>query len=216
MKAKTIPSALWLCGAIVLTLVAATLFAPPAPIADDKQEKIVALLDRGNELARKGDLDGALSEYKKVLALDPGNALAHNNLGIIYKRKGLYITAVEEFQQSLASLPNYYKTYNNLANVYAERGYYDEAIKYYNKCLAVKPNFADAHWNLALAYEKTGEKTRAIRHFKQFIDLSDAPTYVALAQQHIDALSAPPAPAESRDAEKTYPIPSSSTDPLGY
>jgi len=169
-----------------------TFAAPGAPGAEADKDKIEKSLERGNAFALQGDYDGALSEYKKALALDPKNALAHNNLGIIYKRKGLYISAVEEFKAALEGLPNYFKAYNNLANVYFDREYYDEAIKYYNKCLAIKPNFADAHWNLALAYEKTGEKTRAINHFKKFIEMSDAPAYVALAQQHIDALSVKP------------------------
>ncbi len=140
-------------------------------------------------------MDGALSTYKKVLALDAANALAHNNLGIVYKRKGLYISAVDEFKAALESLPEYFKAYNNLANVYYERGYYDEAVKYYNKALNVKPNFPDAHWNLALAYEQKGDRNRAVSHFKKFMELSEDAAYISLAQQHIDALAAPPPPA---------------------
>ncbi|UCH79369.1 MAG: tetratricopeptide repeat protein [Candidatus Coatesbacteria bacterium] len=190
--------------ALTALLVLVTFSFPVRPGADENQEEIERRLDRGNELALEGDYDGAMAEYHKVLEIDEGNALAHNNLGIIYKRKGLYISAVEEFQAALEALPNYFKAYNNLANVYYERGYYEDAVKYYNKCLAIKPNFADAHWNLALAYEQSGEDTRAVRHFKKFIELSDAPTYVALAQQHIDALSAGPEEVEPAEEMTTY------------
>jgi tetratricopeptide (TPR) repeat protein len=189
---------------LVAVLVLVTFSLPGRPVADEKKDQIESLLERGNELAQKGDYDGAMAEYQKVLTLDEKNALAHNNLGIIYKRKGLYITSVEEFKAALESLPNYFKAYNNLANVYFETGYYDEAVKYYNKCLAIKPNFADAHWNLALAYEKQGEKTRAIRHFKKFIELSDASSYVALAQQHVDDLSAKPEEVGPPEETTTY------------
>ncbi len=189
---------------IVASLVLVTFSLPGSPEADEKKDEIERLLDRGNELAQKGDYDGAMAVYQKVLKVDEKNALAHNNLGIVYKRKGLYITAVEEFKAALDVLPNYFKAYNNLANVYFERAYYDEAVKYYNKCLAIKPNFADAHWNLALAYEKQGEKTRAIRHFKKFIELSDASSYVALAQQHIDDLSTKPEEVEPEEVTPTY------------
>jgi len=183
-----------LAAALVAALFFLSFATPPGVSGAADQTKIEELLRRGNDLALAGDYDGALSEYKKVLALDEKNALAHNNLGIIYKRKGLYISAVEEFKAALEALPNYFKAYNNLANVYYERAYYDEAIKYYQKCLTIKPNFADAHWNVALAYEKKGDKTRALSHFKKFIDLADAPAYVALAQQHIGALTAKPQP----------------------
>jgi tetratricopeptide (TPR) repeat protein len=177
---------------IIALLVLLTFSFPGRPVAGEKEGQIEQRLERGNELAQKGDLDGALTEYQKVLKEDEGNALAHNNLGIVYKRKGLYLSAVDEFKAALQNLPNYFKAYNNLGNVYFERGYYEEAVKYYHKCLAVKPSFADAHWNLALAYEEKGEKTRAIRHFKKFMDLSDASAYVALAQQHVDRLSVKP------------------------
>lgn len=189
---------------IVAALVLVTFSVPGTPAAEEKKDEIERLLERGNELAQEGDYDGAMAQYQKVLKIDEKNALAHNNLGIIYKRKGLYITAVEEFKAALEGLPNYFKAYNNLANVYFEREYYDEAVKYYNKCLAIKPNFADAHWNLALAYEKQGEKTRAIRHFKKFIELSDASSYVALAQQHIDDLSTKPEEVEPEETMPTY------------
>jgi tetratricopeptide (TPR) repeat protein len=198
------PKKFALALALVAALVLATFSLPGTPQADEKKDEIGRLLDRGNELALQGDYDGALAEYQKVLALDEKNALAHNNLGIIYKRKGLYISAVEEFQAALKGLPNYFKAYNNLANVYFESEYYDEAVKYYNKCLAIKPNFADAHWNLALAYDQQGEKTRALRHFKKFMELSDASSYVALAQQHIDDLSATPEEAEREAPPPTY------------
>jgi pentatricopeptide repeat protein len=194
---------------IVVTalLVLITFSFPGKPVADEDKDKIERLLERGNELAEQGDYDGAMAEYQKVLKVDEGNALAHNNLGIIYKRKGLYITAVEEFKAALEGLPNYFKAYNNLANVYFERGDYEDAVKYYNKCLSIKPNFADAHWNLALAYEKMGEKTRAVRHFRKFMELSDSPAYVALAQQHVDDLSAKP--------EETAPEPEAEATPYG-
>jgi len=198
------PKKLAVVISIIALLVLATFSFPGRPVADEDKDKIERHLERGNEFAEEGDYDGAMTEYGKVLKIDEGNALAHNNLGIVYKRKGLYISAVEEFQAALDGLPNYFKAYNNLANVYFERGYYDDAVKYYNKCLAIKPNFADAHWNAALAYEKKGEKTRAIRHFRKFMELSDSPAYVGLAQQHVDDLSAKPEETAPEAEVTTY------------
>lgn len=189
---------------VMALLVLVTFSFPGRPVADEDKDQIELLLERGNELAEKGDYDGAMAEYQKVLEIDEGNALAHNNLGIIYKRKGLYISAIEQFKAALEGLPNYFKAYNNLANVYFEREYLDDAVKYYNKCLSIKPNFADGHWNLALAYEKMGEKTRAVRHFRKFMELSDSPAYVALAQQHVDDLSAEPEEIEPEPEVTTY------------
>ncbi len=192
---------------VTALLVLITFSFPGKPVADEDKDNIELLLERGNELAEQGDYDGAMTEYQKVLKIDERNALAHNNLGIVYKRKSLYISAIEEFKAALEGLPNYFKAYNNLANVYFERGDYDNAVKYYNKCLSIKPNFADAHWNLALAYEKMGEKIRAVTHFRKFMELSDSPAYIALAQQHVDDLSAKP--------EEIEPEPEAEVTPYG-
>jgi len=158
--------------------------------AGDKgdREKIEKHLEKGNDYAADGNLDKAMTEFKKVLDMDPANPLAHNNMGIIYKRKGLYVTAIDEFKQALEGMPNYYKTFNNLGNVYYERQYYDEAEKFYLKCLKVKPDFAECYWNLALCYEAAGERDKAIRQFKKFKEYSNDPAYIGLAQQHIDGL----------------------------
>jgi tetratricopeptide (TPR) repeat protein len=153
------------------------------------QDEVAEHLEKGNEYAEKGDYDKAMTEYKDVLRLDEGNALAHNNLGVIYKRKGLYISAVEEFQAALDALPNYYKAYNNLANVYFEREHYDEAVKFYQRCLKVKPGFAEAHWNLALCYEAKGETGRAIKHYREFKEISNDAGYISLAEERISALT---------------------------
>jgi Tfp pilus assembly protein PilF len=179
---------------IVFAALAAVLLTFSLSFAGDSgdEEKIKKHLEKGNEYAAAGNLDKAMTEFKKVLKIDPANPLAHNNMGIIYKRNGLYVTAIDEFKQALEGMPNYYKTYNNLGNIYYEREYYDEAEKYYLKCLKVKPDFAECYWNLALCYEAAGEDDKAIRRFEKFKDLSNDPAYIGLAQQHIDDLENKP------------------------
>lgn len=39
------------------------------------------LFDLASELTAMGELEEAITEWKKVLELDPGNAKVHNNLG---------------------------------------------------------------------------------------------------------------------------------------
>ncbi|MGB0166686.1 MAG: tetratricopeptide repeat protein [Luteibaculum sp.] len=37
---------------------------------------------------RMGDVDGAIADYEKAIALDPNDAIAHNNLGVLLESRG--------------------------------------------------------------------------------------------------------------------------------
>lgn len=44
-----------------------------------------------------GDLDGAVADYEKAVALDPDDAVAHNNLGMLLEQQGYKKEADERF-----------------------------------------------------------------------------------------------------------------------
>ena len=54
------------------------------------------------DLGRRSE---AMSAYKKALALDPNNALAHYNLGVILDAEGSYDDAIEEYRSALTLDP---------------------------------------------------------------------------------------------------------------
>jgi tetratricopeptide (TPR) repeat protein len=47
-------------------------------------------------LERKGDLDGALHAARKLIELEPDDALSHTNLSQLYQRKGMIPEAEAE------------------------------------------------------------------------------------------------------------------------
>lgn len=47
-----------------------------------------------------GDLDGAISDYEKAVELDPEDAVAHNNLGLLLEKKGYQSKAEKKFQKA--------------------------------------------------------------------------------------------------------------------
>ena len=65
-------------------------------------------------LAQRGDLDGAISEYRKLLAMKPDYAHAHNNLGEALAGKGDLDAAIEEYRKALAINPSLAEASKNL------------------------------------------------------------------------------------------------------
>lgn len=47
-----------------------------------------------------GDLDGAIREYEKAVEIDPDDAIAHNNLGLLLEKKGYQSKAQERFNRA--------------------------------------------------------------------------------------------------------------------
>ena len=66
-----------------------------APPADD------AHVNLGLALGRKGDLDGAIDEFRSALHLRQDDARAHSNLGIALAEKGDLDAAIAEFHSAL-------------------------------------------------------------------------------------------------------------------
>lgn len=86
------------------------------------QEAIAAQKNTHYNLAylyfQKGDSDGAIKEYRKVLKYDLRDKDTHYNLGCLYAWKGSFKEAIKEFETVLILNPNDRETYYNLATIY--------------------------------------------------------------------------------------------------
>ena len=54
----------------------------------------------------KGDLDGAIAEYREALRLNPNDDEAHFNLGVALGKKGDWDGAIAEYREALRLNPN--------------------------------------------------------------------------------------------------------------
>ena len=97
-----------------------------------------------NALKAKGDLTGAIGEYRAAVKLQPTYADAHHNLGTsllaINDTKG----AIAELRASLQFRPNNALAHGNLGNALAAEGDLNAAIQEYETTLRIKPDFAAA------------------------------------------------------------------------
>ena len=108
----------------------------------------------------------AISEFKKVLYIDPGYIKAYNGLGISYDLQGDFLNAVQAYQEGLKIDPNSDYIQNNLGYSHLMQGNIEEAIASFKKAIALNDKKEIYHNNLGLAYARKGEAALALNEFE--------------------------------------------------
>ena len=122
-------------------------------------------------LDKKGDADGALSDYSAALQSNPALFGALNNRGNLYQSKGEIDLAIADFSEAIKLKPDFAFPYNNRGNSYRLKGSYDQAIADLNQAIKLKPDYVFALNNRGLAYEGKGDLDAALKDFDEAIRL---------------------------------------------
>jgi len=116
----------------------------------------LVLVNRSRSLLEKGDLAGAYKDSEETLGLNKKNFEAHNNLGLIYYRRGLYEKAKSEYELVIDIHPDLSKAYNNLGLVYVREGQIERAIKLFETSYGIDKNSTAKH-NLDMLKSRGGQ-----------------------------------------------------------
>ncbi|MDQ3135992.1 MAG: tetratricopeptide repeat protein, partial [Gemmatimonadota bacterium] len=98
--------------------------------------------------------------------IDPSDAGAHNNLGVLYYQKGLIEDATAEFVRALELDPRMQVAQSNLDIAYRESGHYDRRITALRDRVRRHPEDRDARWELGRAHAALGRHAEAIAEFQ--------------------------------------------------
>jgi len=101
--------------------------------------------------------------------IDPSDAGAHNNLGVLYFNKGLYEESVTAFTRALELDPKMQVAQRNLEIAYFNTGYYDRRVAELTERLRQRPDDRDARWELGRAYASLGNVAEAVREFSALL-----------------------------------------------
>ena len=157
-----------------------------------KKEIIGAFLSNvGNDYAKKGQYDRAISDFNKALEINPRDGEAYSNRGIAYARKGQYAQAISDLNKALKINPRDAKAYNNRGIAYKKKDQYGQAISDFNKALEINPRYPEAYFNKALTYDMMGRIREAIEAYRGFIQNVPPTMYqrqIELARKRIKEL----------------------------
>jgi tetratricopeptide (TPR) repeat protein len=123
--------------------------------------KAADIYNRGLELHNAGNLDAALAEYEKAIALFPRYIDAYNNRANIKLSRGDVAGAIDDYSKAIQIAPDSHLGYFNRGVVYMNSGDFDNAIADFTKSIEAMPVFAMAY--NAAATRGAERKTSPVR-----------------------------------------------------
>ena len=149
---------------------------------------VLAHIGSGFALKKKGDLDGAVAEYREALRLNPKDDLARDGLGntlvglaLALENKGDWDGAIGEYREALRLDPTNEPAHADLGTALEHKGDWDGEIAEEREALRLDPNDGLAYVSLGSALEKKGDLDGAVAEYREALRLN--PNF-ALA--HID------------------------------
>jgi tetratricopeptide (TPR) repeat protein len=129
----------------------------------------------GRAYYTKSRLIEARNAFLTVLDLDPRDAKAENNLGLIFESSGQPDAATEAYRKAITwqeqSLHPSEQPYVNLGNLLMEQDRAAEAVGPLEKAVALAPDNAFCHMTLGVYYRKTGQLEPARRELERATQL---------------------------------------------
>ncbi len=109
--------------------------------------------------------------FRRALAVDPGNWVAENYLGLALLRAGRGEEAYAHVARAVALKPNYTDGLFNLAGLLHQRGSVCQAAEIYRRIIRLRPGDQDAHFNLGTILLRQGSPEAAAARFEAALRL---------------------------------------------
>jgi Tfp pilus assembly protein PilF len=110
--------------------------------------------------------------FTQALRVNPGSALAHNNMGFALAQQGRGEAAMVHYQEALQLRPDFAYTHNNLGLVLTHQGKLEEAIVAYKRAIHLRPDYVNAYNNLGLTLVRQGQPAAAMAYFDRALTIT--------------------------------------------
>jgi tetratricopeptide (TPR) repeat protein/tRNA A-37 threonylcarbamoyl transferase component Bud32 len=130
----------------------------------------LAVIYRGS-----GELDKAIEELHRALALRSNADDVHQTLGEVLADKGQLDEAIPEFRQAIALRPNFWGHYDALGLALYRAGRFPEAAAAFEMVIKLQPDNAVGFQRLGTAYHAAGDTAKALTNYQRALELSPTP-----------------------------------------
>jgi tetratricopeptide (TPR) repeat protein len=201
----------WVCAVAALTVASGAGTAEITQFPQTKSETRLSAAEasrlhgsRGIQLMHHGLLGDARRELLRALAINPRNAVAHSNLGLVSAMLGDDKSAVEHYGAALKLHPNSLNVllFRGLANINLRA--LDAAISDFGTAIGLDPRSAEAYAARALAHLENNAPPLAIADATEAISLglTEADVFRTRARAHIARGDALAADRDLREADR--------------
>jgi|GEM_PF-4351658 len=135
-----------------------------------------AIRSRAEDAYQSGDSTVALTEYTRLIELDPTDGLAYYRRGRLFYDREEWQFAISDFTRAIDNGydDNFIYFYRGFAN--SENGNYDEAVADYTASIERDPDCEDSCWidynNRGVGYERGGDLQSALSDYSTAIELN--------------------------------------------
>jgi predicted O-linked N-acetylglucosamine transferase (SPINDLY family) len=129
-------------------------------------------LELAAQQLRAGQIQQAYQLYQQILSIDPNNAAALQQVGVIRYRTQGPASGIELLQRAAAVDPHSAGIQLDLGNVLCDLGRRDEALAAYRRAIELDPNSAGAWSNLGATLLQFNRAAEAIGPLRQAAGLS--------------------------------------------
>jgi len=140
-------------------------------IEKEPERVLSAYVNRGVAFEKTGQMDRAIADYEKAIAIDPLYFEAYNNRGVLYGQAGMVDKATEYLNKAISINPEFEEAYINRGIAYALSGQDDRALEDFNAVILLNQESAEAYFNRGILYLRKGSNSLAVSDFRKACDL---------------------------------------------
>jgi tetratricopeptide (TPR) repeat protein len=151
-----------------------TMVAPavPPPPAAPNNPKVSDFIASGLAKQRKGDLDGAISDFTQAVALDPNFVDGYRYRAAVRQAKGDLDGAMTDDDEVLTILPDNAAAFCQRGFIKQSKNDLDGALADYSRAIQLDPKSYIAYYNRGLIEDQRGNFDDAIADYNQTLVLN--------------------------------------------
>ena len=137
---------------------------------NQNNEDITALHLLGTSYAKLGQYAKAESAFHRELKIDPSQADAYFNLGLIYAQQQIADLAIDNFRKAIEYRPNDVQAMNDIGVIYYNQGEVEKAKEFFTQALKNNPSYKEAFLNIFELLWNEGKYSTALEHAYDFLN----------------------------------------------
>lgn len=127
----------------------------------------VSLNISADKLYQYGDIDGAIEEFKRAMAVDLQNVNVHNSLGVCYGVQGKLDLAVDAFETAIRLDPEDVMATYNLGLAHLKQGDRQKALGLFLQAHSLDGDNPEVAYQIAVCYREKDQTDAALEYLEK-------------------------------------------------